>query len=304
MRALRTASLLALLALVALGSRATADQVVVAGLSPAKSFRAFSGPDYENLRSRLLDPERFGPGGIADASVVLAPDLSAVDPSALSSIDLLVLSEVSNSFTTADANHVGQFVRSGGWLVLITDTLQLTQPQAGNGAAPAHIVLQGLDGGGSAASGNLVGLQSSQAGRIENVASGILDGPFGLLTSDDRLGATFHNPLIPGAHSRVLAKRNGSPLMLEIPARSLGPDSGGVLVAGDILFSDFFVPPAEIGLLENENNAIVFENFVYQAARPVPEPAAILLAALAAPLAFLATKRTIAESGRMAPRPR
>lgn len=254
--------------------------VTVGGLSSARSYRPFSGPDYENIRARLSDSARFGPGGVVSTPVEFASDVDTAGESALDGLDVLVLSEAHDSLVSPDATDIAQFVLDGGYLVLISDTLHVSRPAAGNGALAIHDVLQRLDNGDAARIGDVFGVQSAHAASVQGAISAVLDGPFGALGVGDTLGATYHNPLAAGSLGQVLATRHGSPILVEIAPRALGPNAGGVLVAGDILFSDYFVPPGDVSLLENENNAIVFENFVAQAAQ-VPEPGTIVLAAMA-----------------------
>lgn len=276
-------SLVALL--LGLTSLAQAGSLTVGGFDGGRVYRPFSGSEYDNLRGRLSDPANFGPGGLAHHTISFAPDTASITAGYLASIDLFVMTEVMGSLSAAESQALADFVLAGGCLAIITDTLHVSMPAGHDGTLAGNAVL-GLLGGGSIAStdtvgqGGLQGAQTANAASVLNVASSaVLDGPFGTLTAGQTFGGSWHNALTAGPHSRLLGSRAGSGILMEIPHGVVAPGSGGVLVAGDFIFSDSFVPPGVLSL-QNERNATMFLNFVASCdcGCPVPEPATLVLA--------------------------
>ncbi len=270
-----------------------AGPMVIGGLDGSRVYRPFSGSEYENLRARLVDPLRFGPAGIVPHTVSFAPDMTAITATALAGLDVFVMTEVYTTLSASEISAVQDFILNGGCAVFITDTLHATQPLGMDGSFAANAILAGL-GGGSVAStdivgqGGLTGAQTATAGDFVNLGnSSVLAGPFGTFTAADHFGGSWHNALTAGPNSQLIGTRNGLGIIMEIPHGQLGDCCGGVLVTGDILFSDAFVPPG-VASLENNNNAVIFENFLAGCGcLNVPEPAtagmlAMGLASLAA----------------------
>lgn len=261
----------------------SAGPIVIGGLDASRVYRPFSGGEYDNLRARLLDPLRFGALGIVPNAVSFAPDMVAITSAALAGLDVFVMTEVYSSLAPEEVTAVQDFIRGGGCAVLISDTLHVTQPLGMDGSFAANAILAGLGGGSvdstdTVGQGGLTGSQTATAGNFVNLgASDVLSGPFGTFTSADHFGGSWHNALTPGPNSQLLGTRNGLGILMEIPHGQFGACSGGVLVAGDILFSDAFVPPG-VASLENGNNAVIFENFLAAChCINVPEPSAAAL---------------------------
>lgn len=282
----RYALLLCTAVVLGLSGPAAAGPLVIGGLDATRVFRPFSGSDYDNLRGRLTDPLRFGPSGIVDHSISFAPDMSTITSAGLTGLDVLVITEVYTMLTAAEVSAVQSFILGGGCAVLISDTLHATQPFGMDGSFAANAILAGLGGGSvdstdTVGQGGLTGAQTATAGNFTNLGvSDVLAGPFGTFTSADHFSASWHNALTAGPNSRLLGTRNGLGILMEIPHGQVAPGSGGVLVAGDFLFSDSFVPPG-VSTLENTNNAVIFENFLAACeCCHVPEPAACGLMAL------------------------
>ncbi len=267
---------------------AGAGTMTLGGFNSSRVYRPFSGVEYDNIRGLLANPANFGPAGLADHSVVLGPDTSLVTPAYLAGVSVFIMTEVTNLLAPTEVSALEGFVRGGGCLVVITDTLHTSMPYGMDGSFAGNAVLAGL-GGGSIAStdtigqGGLTGAQNATAGTFLGVpGSSTLSGPFGTLGAGVHFGGSFHNALTAGPNSRLLGTRAGSGILMEIPHGALGVGSGAVLVTGDILFADAFVPPAS-ATLANENNATVLLNFLAacDCGCQVPEPASCVLAGLA-----------------------
>jgi PEP-CTERM motif len=276
---------------------ARADVINVGGIDAARSFRAFSSVDYENIRARLLNPANFGAGGVVPDTVAFAPDLSVANAASLAGLDVLVMSEVfkqpGSPLFAGEAEAIRDFVLGGGCLCMITDTLHATNPPGGNGTSPTNAILS-LFGAGAVGASDLTGLQSSLAGAITGSGGIVTSGLFGTLTAGSNFGATWHNPLTAVGPTVAFASRNGTPVAMGIEPGALGVGSGGVLVTGDILFADFFIPPDGTDALENEANAIMFLNFL-SGCKPVPEPSSLFLSAIGLGGLAVARRRFIAR---------
>ncbi|MEZ6070305.1 MAG: hypothetical protein R3C10_08500 [Pirellulales bacterium] len=299
MRTFCRASLIVCALLVTSLSAAIAGTVDIGHFTPDRVFRDFGGPDYENIWSQLNDPANFGPGGIVPHSVALAPAIPVATTEALAGLDIFVMSEVYMPMSADEANAIAQFVRNGGCLVIISDTLHATNPPGGNGTVPGNMVLSLLDGT-TILPYDLSGPQTATAGTISGLMAGITDGPFGTLGLGDSFAASWHTPLSPGSAAAAIGARNGSTVLAAIDAGALGEGAGAVLIAGDVLFSDAFVPPGDNGgVVESEANATLFLNFVAKHASMlpnVPEPSSVVLLTMASVALLPAMRRR--RSGR------
>lgn len=269
-------------------STAWAGPIVIGGLDSTRVYRPFSGSDYDNLRARLLDPLRFSPTGIVPHSVNFAADVSTISAATLAGLDVFVLTEAYTTLSVSEVTAMQDFIRGGGCAVLISDTLHATQPYGMDGSFAHNAILAGLGGGSvdstdTVGQGGLTGSQTANAGSFVNLGlSDVLSGPFGAFTAADHFGGSWHNALTAGPNSQLLGVRNGLGILMEIAHGALGPCSGGVLVAGDFLFSDAFVPPG-VASLENTNNAVIFENFLAAChCINVPEPSSLALLCIGA----------------------
>ena len=255
--------------------------VMIGGLDPSRSdeSRSFSSDLYDNIRARLEDPNNFGPSGVADEAVKILPEVPLVTPDSLAGVDIFILAEVT-SLSTDERDLLHEFVLAGHSLVLVADSLPIR-------TIAAHAMLQVLDGGLVVPpTGSLDDPRPIQTAGLFTAEVLSTNGPFGQLTGE-RFAASEGSRMIPGAASTVIGQTGVGTfdILIEIPPGALGPNSGSVLAMGDVLFSDFFVPPANEDDNENENNAGLFLNFV--AAHALPEPssfvALILTAALFGP---------------------
>lgn len=300
---LRTLSSSFLVLVLALSPLAQAGSLVIGGLDGGRVFRPFSGSDYDNLRGRLTNPANFGPAGLSDKTISFAPDTSSITAGYLSTIDMFVMTEVMGPLSAMESEALADFVLGGGCLAIITDTLHVTMPAGHDGTLAGNAVLSLLGGGSidstdTVGQGGLKGSQTANAASILSVASSeVLNGPFGTLTAGQTFGGSWHNALTAGPHSQLLGSRTGLGILMEIPHEAVAPGSGGVLVAGDFIFSDSFVPPGSASL-QNERNATLFLNFVgaCDCGCQVPEPATAGLAGcgLAAVLVLARRRRPVA----------
>ena len=96
---------------------------------------------------------------------------------------------------------------------------------------------------------------------------------------DVPFGASMAVTVQSGGWSHTIGKLCGTiPMMMEIQGADIAPGAGNVLVAGDVLFSDYFVFPGFGGgqaCLRNVNNATILKNFVAQ--QIIPEPSSLLV---------------------------
>lgn len=254
---------LAALALVAV-TVVQAAPIVIGSFDGSRSGRPVDAGDYSNMRSALLNASNFGPGGIVSDAISFAAATGTIDAAYLSTINVFFMSEVA-SLSPAEANALRAFVLAGNKLIMVTDSV-------GSGAMNDMMGL--LDGGslGGADGGNGTDLAAVVG------AGSAITGPFGDLTGG-ALSASLHAILNVGADTTVLARSvgaGGSPILAEILAGALGAGSGGVLLAGDVLFMNLFWPPGT--LFNDADNAIALMNFLAtDGGSSVPEPATIVL---------------------------
>jgi hypothetical protein len=248
-----------------------AEAITIAGIAPSRGGRVFSSPDYTNVRAHLLDPLNFGPGGVVPQAVTLAADLTTANAAALAGIDVLISSET-GSFSLAEVADIRQFVLDGNCLVLIEDS--------SSGTASSQI-LQALDGG-NVLPNNGGGNGGAVGSFIAAGASTV--GPFGNLVGQT-FAATLASQIVPGSSTIIVGQNAGWNALGEVPAGALGVGSGGVLIASDVIFMDFFVPPAT--LYGNASNAAALMNFISMHA--VPEPSSLALVGVIG--AFAAAQR-------------
>jgi hypothetical protein len=272
-----------------------AATITIGELTSDRVFRDFGGGGYENIWSRLADPANFGPGGIVPHSVALAPPLPIATSGALAKLDIFIMPEVFTPFAPEEAAAVAEFVRNGGCLVVISNTLHASDPPGGNGTVPGNAVLSLLDGT-HIEPFDLTGEQSATAGTITSLAAPLTDGPFGTFTIGDSYAASWHTPLTMGSEAQSIGVRNGTTVLALIEGGALGEGSGAVMINGDVLFNDLFIPPGDQGgIYETEANTALFMNFVAMHAAmipEVPEPSTLsLLAAAAALLPFGGRRR-------------
>ena len=260
---------------------AAATTINVGEFVASRVFRDFGGVDYENLWSRLADPANFGPAGIVPHSVSLEAPLAVATSEALAELDIFVMTEVFTPMSPDEATAIAEFVRNGGCLIIVSDTLHASDPPGGNGTVPGNMVLSLLDGS-SIGPFDLTGEQSATAGSITGLVSPLTDGPFGSFEIGDSFGASWHTPLTMGSEAHAIGARNGSTVLGLIEGGALGDGSGAVLIAGDLIFSDSFIPPGDNGgVTENEANAELIMNFVAMHAMMVPEPSTLAMLVLA-----------------------
>lgn len=235
----------------------------------------------------------------------------------LSVIDLLIMNEVTPlSDPTAAVEEfaaIADFVRGGGCLVVITDYVPQAQA-AKPGVAAANGVLAALDGN-TGKAGRFVGNTTTphhgntQGKFVDWWGSGVLWGPFpyydpGIsMDSPGTVVSSFpgypnevpfacsdHNVLTTGDWSHVIGQRRlftqgpdeATNILTEISGLSLGLEEsrGNVMVAGDVLFTDYYTFPGFPLWPRNVNNATILMNFIHQQMYVIPEPGAIVLLAI------------------------
>ena len=267
--------------------------IIIGGFDDTRDWRPFSGPDYENIRAILADTANFGPTGIVPTTVGFAADVSSVEnPAALTGLDIFVMGETRSDLTATEAAVLADFVREGGCLVVMVDgrgqTPGGTTPTR-TGVVAAEAVVSHF-GGSSFAAGVTQGDQATAATDGQFVGMGFTThGPFGNMTfPGDTFGASWHVEIMQGTLGTVVGERLGDPILMEIAPGEISPGSGAVIITGDVLFSDFFVPPGmpvefppgsgQFTTFDNDNNAALFANFV---AMHIPEPGTLTLAGIA-----------------------
>lgn len=232
---------------------------VIGSYNSAKSSRPFLGADFDNLRANLSNPANFGPGGTVTQAVSYAPAVGSINAATLAGYDLFVLTEPFG-MAAQERTDLTNWVYGGGCLVIQTDS---GLPLGNN----ADLVLNALDGG------HINGFNGNSGGGVGLIVASTnsSNGPFGNL-----LGATFGaspgSPITPGSKTTIVGRTQSNTVNLlgEIPLGALGAGAGGVLIATDVLFMDFFVPPGT--LYPNSNNGLLFMNFVAAQANGTPHP--------------------------------
>jgi hypothetical protein len=277
---------------------AGATTINIGEFTSDRVFRDFGGADYENIWSRLSDPANFGPAGIVPHSVALAAPLPVATSEALADLNIFVMSEVFTPLAASEAIAIADFVANGGCLIIVADTLHASNPPGGNGTIPGNLVLGLLDGT-TIQPFDLTGDQTATAGTITGLVAALTAGPFGSFALGDTFGASWHTPLTMGSEAQAIGARNGSTVLGLIEGGALGEGAGAVLIAGDLLFSDTFVPPGDNGgVAESEANAELLMNFIamHAAMLPdVPEPSTFVMLAAAAALLPMSRRRVRAR---------
>ena len=220
----------------------------------SRTGRPFAGSDFDNLRGMLLDPNNFGPAGIVAEVVTLQPPVAAVDAATLAGYDVFFITEVT-SLAVGEISALQAWVAGGGVLIMESNSTPASRPGA-------HLMLQALDGGA------VVDPMGGGSGGTVGVFVASLSGPFGAISAGDTFASSPGSTLVPGSLTTLLGTNAGLSEIGVIAAGTLGPTAGGVLVATDVLFMDYFVPPATLS--GNQNNARLFMNFV--ASAPVNAP--------------------------------
>ena len=137
------------------------------------SFNVGTGSGFASIRSWLLDPARFGPGGVVPRSVNLVTQVPLLDPAALSGADVLLLSSTSPPLLRCEIADIVEFVAQGGGVFYFANSGSLDF---------------------NAAVGATGGDPGSGAATIVDPASPIASGPFGSVTGS--IGALqFHRVL-------------------------------------------------------------------------------------------------------------
>jgi hypothetical protein len=298
--------LVAALALPLVQQTALACSLTIAAFDSTRSIRPFLAPSptfgnidfFSNIRAELQS--HFG------AELTFAPQISDARGSALDNVNVLIMSEVqplaSPADAAAEALAIANFVRNGGCLVIQTDTLHQSYPDAlnnVNGAAAGNAVLGnlgavpysigvGVPGLPPDPGWNLGGVQSGTAGVLINTSS---EGATAGFSDGDRFGASYHNTLTPSGAFTGIGYRGFSPsggvntyLLMEMLHGALSgfPEAGGVLVSGDLTWSNYYVgpnvlPPDGGGSWGNCNNARLLENFLEECGCEAPEPGSLAL---------------------------
>ncbi|MBN1909975.1 MAG: PEP-CTERM sorting domain-containing protein [Pirellulales bacterium] len=314
---------------------ASAEMFTIAAFDDTRSNRRFMGTTTTASRGAFVGADWYSsvrenwltvPGAFDSATVQLLStevDDARTFDFAAHQVDLLIMSEVNElsdeAAAMAEADRIAQFVRDGGCLVIVADTLDNWR-----GDTMGNRVLAALDGGSGEAgrfgASIFSGSQSNSAGRLFEEAgwvSNVLNGPFAFTSSGTsagdpvaldletaRLGATYHLAVTPHsdpleAWSHVIAQRQDGcctwrNLAMEIQGSDIGPGAGNVLIVGDTLFTNEFVFPLEAPFAQsrqNWNNARLLMNFVDQQVTSAPEPGIMALAAGALGLMALAARR-------------
>ncbi|BCS35618.1 hypothetical protein TBR22_A48520 [Luteitalea sp. TBR-22] len=257
---------------VAIGASASAAPFVVGTTSNAG--RWVSDSVYSSLRGALLDPQRFGPGGVVDRPVQFAAPGGPITGQYLAGVDTFFLNEPYEALSTAEIDALKAFVLSGRSLLMVSES-------EGNAAIDA--VLQALDG---SSIGGFHGTTGSDVYALGG-SSALLAGPFGNLAGQ-ALGGSPGAGITLGSRSTAVATYGSHVLVSEMAPGALAPNSGRVLVLGDVLFMNYFWPGG--GIAPDPDNAILALNYFAAAANTspstdpghdVPEPVTVLLLGVA-----------------------
>ncbi len=277
--------------------------VTIGGLDHNRVFRPFYEPGmpgndyYDNIRGLLTDTANFSLNPLDTPKVIGEVEFKAptglIDDMYLSDVEIFVMTEnKSLMLLPGELTAIQNFVANEGWLVLISDTLHASMGPGLDGSTVQNEILKALTGlavdpitdNDTVGMPGLSGAQSSTAGIPTNVMdSVVLYGAFGDFTAADDFGATFHNVLADlSPMTQMIGTKSGLGILMEIlPESEQNSHSGAVLVAGDVLFSDYFVLPGSVGL-GNNTNGKMFLNFVGNYFAIVPEPSGSVLAVIGA----------------------
>jgi hypothetical protein len=229
----------------------TADQISVCSYDGTRSrapLTTGSGPlSHETLRTALLNPANFGPGGIVPLPVVLEPAVATATAATLAGCDVFFTS-VFTGGTAAEAAAVSAAVNSG--MVLITDANSNPAEQAS-----VNAILSAFGGGRSVGPG-LECPTSASGGVVTGTATPVTNGPFG-----DVRGGSFSTTISAsatiGSGDVSLVTCTGS-VRFEIRRGALAPASGLVMVGGDPSAFDLFTNSSSA--LYNANNLTAYLN--------------------------------------------
>ena len=215
----------------AMGALGSIDILSLDATRSARPFATSGG--YSVARNFLSNPTNFGPGGIHTQSVTIHPPVSSLSASALSLMDIVVITEQDTAFSGEELNLLQGFVLGGGSLLVAVDT---DTPLAHTNALLALL-------GGTSISSSLAAGNGPDVLSIINTGSGArgVQGPFGV---PGPLAATLALTVVPGSGfvatgvDELLAPlpTPPAPVMGEVLAGALGAGSGSVLIMSDPLF--------------------------------------------------------------------
>lgn len=114
-----------------------------AGMCDGYTLDFATSPTVANIRSALLNPANFGPGGVVSRSIVLNPPVFQLSPAALGSADVVLISTIGPpvpgqpDMSAIEQSLVAEFVsQGGGLLALWNDAAQQLAAQFGATASP------------------------------------------------------------------------------------------------------------------------------------------------------------------------
>lgn len=245
-----------------------AQAISIGSYDGSVSSRPFTGSDYSNARTHLLNPANFGAGGVVSEAVSILPAVSSVSGATLAGVDIFVITECSTR-GAAEVSALTSYVMGGGNLLVVEDSMA--------GSDLANQVLSALDGTTMSGGG---GSQGSNVGAIIG-ATPALAGPFAAVGP---LSASLTSVITPGSALVGTVSNSGALMAGEILPGALGASSGAVLAMGDVLFMNFFVPPATL-YGDDVDNANYLMNWVAGGGSGpgptvIPEPATMALGLL------------------------
>ena len=159
-----------LLAAALTAATSLAQDIRVLTLEPERSvvcqtidFDLGQGNGFSELRSWLAAPGNFGPSGVVNRGVTLLPQAALLDPPALATADVVLLTTMSRPLLRCEVDELIEFVRQGGGVFAFSNTATLDFNEA-TGAV-------------------FGGVGSSIPSTIDDPTSPSITGPFGTLNS-------------------------------------------------------------------------------------------------------------------------
>jgi hypothetical protein len=229
--------------------------------SGAPFATASSALGYTRLRSSLLDPANFGPDGLVQHTVEIAPGTQTITDAYLADKTVFITSIFTGVVSAQEGDALRRFVLRGGCVLVDTDT-----GAAENTAARSMLQQLSINAG---VGPSFACSNSATGGTIPSVSTTVTDGPFGLV-----VGGSFATSqmaaVIPDGRDRlvVVCDSGISVGRAFMPAGTFGADSGLVMYGGDPSGVDHFTIPGSGNY--NPNNEIIYLNAISQCATDDP----------------------------------
>jgi hypothetical protein len=245
-----------LLAGLAMSVPAEAATITIGSFDGTRSVAPFataSGPlGYGRLRSSLLDPAKFGPGGTVNCNVVIAPGTPTITAAYLAGKNVFFTSVFTGDLSASEATAINAFVAGGG--VVIVDANSVSSEQTAANSLLAAI-------GTAAATGPALGCPNlATGGTITASANVVTNGPFGNVA-----GGTFGTSIssvatLDGREQTLVTCPAADVVRAFFAAGAISAGSGLVMYGGDPSAYDLFTDPS--GVLFNADNEVIYLNAI------------------------------------------